>query len=227
MKHQTFLKAYKTCLSLYPKVFRHRYAEQMYLTAEDLLADARTPAEVIHVAGWLVGDTGIGLVREHSKRLGGNNMGKQAKNTISKRRTALLVLRALWVSIMVVLLLMPIPSVISLPLGQRYVDVLVDFVPLVTLGLSFWIVAQVPNIGWWKLVVRSILLATAGVVGYIVFIYMVDQLWSFYHTYTRFAVLQYAYDSSVAGLYLLGFYVVSTKLLRRFEFAPKPFYTCR
>jgi len=71
------------------------------------------------------------------------------------------------------------------------------------------------------------LLATAGVVGYIVFIYMVDQLWSFYHTYTRFAVLQYAYDSSVAGLYLLGFYVVSTKLLRRFEFAPKPFYTCR
>lgn len=90
MKYQNFLRLYKACLQLYPGRFRRRYAEQMYLTAEDILRDAQGVGRFTRAAQ-LAGDASLGLVREHSKQIGGAGMQKHSKTTWASAGMAVLI----------------------------------------------------------------------------------------------------------------------------------------
>lgn len=69
-KQHSFLKLYEAGLSLYPKGFREAFAEQMLLTARDILDSAETKQEAANLAIRLAGDLLTTSIKENGKRLG-------------------------------------------------------------------------------------------------------------------------------------------------------------
>lgn len=216
MKHQTILRAYKACLRLYPAAFRHRYGEQMQLTAGDLLDDSHTPAEALRSVARLMSDTGIGLVREHGKQLGGKGMNKQPRTTVaSMRSAALLGFQIVWVLVMVFLFLEPIVHTITERKDPYVYIVWADSIaPVCILVLSLYVLKNLRDIAAWSWIVRGFVMATIGLLGLGLFSGLVDHAWQVYGLWHRFSVNGSVYDWSILLVFLASFYTVSQWFVR-------------
>jgi hypothetical protein len=220
MKYQGFLQFYKICLQLYPAKFRGRYAEQMYLTAADMLQDGYGMPAI----GRLLGDTCVGIITEYTKQLGENRMKKQRKVTTTMGDRA-------WLGVQIVAMLLMawvsaqpfinIPAVIRQQPPIYSIDsLLMGLLPLALTGVAFWLLGGL-RLRRWTRAFSSFAIGCASAGAFYWFGSIAAmRLWWFLPWRTSFGTLHMAYDIATLFVYLSLFYLVGRRLMARLAIKP-------
>jgi hypothetical protein len=220
MKYQGFLQFYKICLQLYPAKFRGRYAEQMYLTACDMLQDGRG----MPVVGRLLGDTCIGIITEYTKQLGENRMKKQ-------RKSATAIGDKVWLGIQVGTLLMmtgvSAQQLINISWAFRHQPAIysadslaMGLLPLVLTAVTFWMLGGL-RLGRWSRVFSACVIGCAGAGAFYWFGTMVAlRLWQWSPWHSLFGGMHVLYDGITLCMYLVLFYLLGMRVLGRLAIKP-------
>lgn len=221
MKYQGFLQFYKICLQLYPAEFRDRYAEQMYLTAADMLQDGWG----MHGVARLLGDTSTGLVTEHIKQIGENRMKKQLKAAAAVSGAAWMGLKIVAMLLMTYVSAQPFIGIHVAMYRQPWVysadSLLTGLLPLALTAITFWL------LGVWHLGRLNRLFSSfaIGCVSASAFYWFggtaAMRLW-FWLPWRSFGATHVVYDAIMMCLYLAVFYLVGTRLVGRLAIKPKP-----
>ena len=186
MKYHAFLQAYKACLGLFPGRVKQRHAEQMYLTAQDMLQDVQGAAGCVRIVQ-LVGDLGHGLIHEHTKELGGANMNRQFKLTRqSAGNAALLGLQIVILPMLAFIGIRPLVSLVSALTARKYYytlsiytfgNILRQLLPLIMTGIAFRLLGKL-GLGLWNRVVCSLVVGLCSAyVFYSLGMSIILQIW--------------------------------------------------
>jgi hypothetical protein len=173
MNKQHILKLYKAALHLYPKDFRDTYAEQMQLTAQDLLADTSTKAEAARVYGQLLIDLLVAATKENGKQLGGT-MKRQLRITTKKSALAALLLAlqisgVLIMSYFYLLMILYAVSYTAETMAPAYLGLITTTTPILCMPIAFYFLRRVPRFSAWTRIVWSYGVGAAGAVAYFFF----------------------------------------------------------
>ena len=223
MNKQRMLRLYKAGLRLYPKKFRSAYAEQMYMTAQDLLADTSTRVETARIMGTLGIDLLVTALKENNKQLGGA-IKKQVKITSKKSALAAITL-ALQISgvlIMSYLYLLTILYAFSYAPqapAPTYLSLITTTAPALLMPIAFFLLRKAAQLSVWSRIVWSYGLGAAGALCYFLFGTLLDslrqQLYPQLFTYpdSTNALQIYWHDWLIISAFLVLFYLATSHLV--------------
>jgi hypothetical protein len=210
-------------LRLYPDTFQKTYAEQMLLTAEDVLQEAHTRSAVAKVAGRLVVDALVTMVKENSKQLGSKVMKRiQSARHKTKRALAVQVLQLLgiagmtYVSISFALINFNALRRINPESfwGDGYIwrwsgELIAAAVPLLLVPLAFVMVYGIARLTLWQKVVWAYGLGALGTVC-LLFVFFVANKISI-----NLTSQQHDYQWLLAIVFLGGYYLSLREFQKR------------
>lgn len=129
------LRLYKTSLRLYPKPFRDQYAEQMLITAEDILRHTHSKTGRMFAISRLLSDLLATAVQENSNQIGViMKRQNQMVITVSMLSLVVLSLKIVAVAFLSFIWLATILGIFSSVLSSNVVDTFAEVIfPLMTL----------------------------------------------------------------------------------------------
>lgn len=219
--HSRVARLYKAGLRLYPKKFRDAYGEQMFMTAQDMLADTQTRLDVVYVMGRLSVDLFFTLIKENSKALGGSmkkhaqRIRKEPKHVVALtglQLTGVLFLSFMWLSY-VWLVFNAIrhtgDSLMSDYFWSWGAQLIGDIVLIMPIPLAFLALYRVVGLSLWHKVTWSYSLGLLGTAGYLVVIYIANSV-SLHYTKQN-----HDYEWLLGIVFMTGFYFLMSKLVKR------------